>query len=184
MKVKQIIAMALIGLGTVFGTTSALAAADFTEAQETIDDTSMFLISETSETLDDGTIEITRLYSSVNPYSRAKSGSGTFKNEKELVFSNEGSTPLKYWVQGLFTWDSEKKTATVTNRVYGHGTVNSSCKIKDENKTYGNNQGNNIMLGRKYAFMRYTFTFVNVAGFERSADVYLDVNIDGVSSTN
>ena len=86
-------------------------------------DSEMYLISETQTVLEDGVIETTRLYSSVNPKLRAASGSGTFKNEKELEFSNEGSTPLKYWVQGDFTWNSSKDTAVVSNVKYKHGTI-------------------------------------------------------------
>lgn len=142
-------------------------------------DSEMYLISETQTVLEDGVIETTRLYSSVNPKLRAASGSGTFKNEKELEFSNEGSTPLKYWVQGDFTWNSSKDTAVVSNVKYKHGTIPANCEILNEKKDSKSNQGATVLFGKKYAYIRYSFTFKNWPGFERQASVYLDVNVCG-----
>lgn len=149
---------------------------------EMAEDEELFLISETVETLEDGTIITSRSYSSVNPYLKAASGSGTFKNEKELEFS-DGSTPLKYWVKGLFKWDSDKNTATVSNKEYGHGTVSSGSKILNEKKEGDSNQGG-FGFGKKYAYLKYSFTYKNSIGAERSASVYLDVNVEGVSKTS
>lgn len=148
------------------------------------DDTGeLILLSETSTVLEDGTIMHERVYSSVNTKARGVSGSGTFRNETELEFS-DGTAPLKCWVQGVFSWNSESDYVTVTNRVYGHSTVPSKCSINNERKTYGNNQGMNFLLGRKYAYIRYTFVFENMFGFQRNVELYLDVNVDGVSSHN
>lgn len=154
-----------------------------TQVQEILEDgTMLYLISESVERVDEYTLETARIYSSINPNSETISGSGTFKYEKELEFSNEGSTPFKYWVKGTFTWNSSTHSVTVTNRIYDHDDVPANCRLENESKTHGNNQGTSILFGKKYAYLQYEFTFVNWAGFERSAKVYLKVDEEGSSS--
>ena len=153
-------------------------------SQTAVNEDGLYLVSETETVLEDGTIETSRVYSSVNPRLRAVSGSGTFRNEKELTFSNADAEPFKYWVQGYFTWNSVTNTVTISNPVFGHDPVRGTCKIENEVKRYDSNQGFNFLFGRKYAYISYIFSYVNWVGLDRTCDVYLDVNVDGVSSHN
>lgn len=193
-KTKKIIAGILsIALFAVTLTQNVFAENAFSEAKPEenaevaigeLADNGLYLISETETVLEDGTIETSRLYSSNNPKLRATAGNGTFRNEKELTFSNVGHDPLKYWVQGYFSWNSSTDTATISNQVFGHGAISQNVSITNEDKQSGSNQGFTFLAGRKYAYISYGFTYVNWAGLKKDAYVYLDVNVDGQSSHN
>lgn len=124
-----------------------------------IDGIEMFLISEKTS-IEDGCAVTSRIFSSVNPRSRAASGSGTYRHEKELTYDNNN---LTYWVQGYFTWNETNDTATVSNVKYGYNPLQ-NINAKDHNIDYGSNQGATFLFGKKYAYARYTFTAVNPVG--------------------
>ena len=148
-----------------------------------LDVSGLYLIDEQETVLEDGTVLVERLYCGSNPMLRGSSGakgSDTFTKTNSLTFLNNQT--FEYWVSGYFSWDADNNTATVTNRVYGHDPVPSNCKITNEDKDWGDNKGMNILWGRIYAYVKYSFTFTNWLGRETKASVYLDVNIDGVSS--
>lgn len=172
-------AIILINNISVFAEDSVL---KYTGTVTEIDDREYYLISEEKNILEDGTTIIERLYSSVDQRLRGASGSGWYRNEKEMEFSDK--TPsLIYWVEGYFNWSRDKDIATVSNVTYGHGKIGSKCKIINEEVNYNSNQGFNFLWGRKYAYAEYKFTFVNMLGFKRDASVYIDVNVDGSSAS-
>ncbi len=172
---KRIIAGVLAGV--MMMTVSATVFAEKSEVwYETTENYSseMFLISE-EITSEDGYKIISRTYSSVNPKIRGVSGSGIFKHEKELVYINH---TLKYWVQGYFTWNQDKDTATVSNVDKGFSSVN-GVTVSNEKLDYKSNQGATSWFGNKYAYARYSFTATNPVGLTRTADIYIDVNVKG-----
>ena len=98
--------------------------------------------------------------------------------DSEMYLISETQTVLED-VQGDFTWNSSKDTAVVSNVKYKHGTIPANCEILNEKKDSKSNQGATVLFGKKYAYIRYSFTFKSWAGFERQASVYLDVNVCG-----
>lgn len=149
-----------------------------------LDVSGLYLIDEQETVLEDGTVLVERLYCKNNPMLRSSSGakgSDTFTKTNSFTFLNDNT--FKYWVSGDFSWDADKDTATVTNRVYGHDPVSNGCKITKEVKEWGDDQGKTFLLGRVYAYIKYSFTFTNWLGRDTNASVYLDVNVDGISSS-
>lgn len=146
-----------------------------------------YLISEKTTILEDGSVLTDRLYSTVNPMERAASGEGWFRNDKEIDFVNDSGKTLNYWVKGYFKWNSKDNEVTVSNPESGYDKKTlaefSKCEIFGETTTAKSNQGFNFLAGRKYAYVEYKFTFKNSIGSERNFSAYVDVNIDGVSST-
>jgi len=141
------------------------------------DDSKMYLVDE-KITYEKNCVITERLYSSVDSDSKAASGSGTFKYEKEEQYQ---TTSVTYYVQGFFTWNSTNDTATVTNVKKGY-TAPSGFTIKNQNLASGSNQGATFLFGRKYAYAQYTLTIKDSIGLTRNCSAYVDVNVDGVVS--
>lgn len=60
----------------------------------------------------------------------------------------------------------------------------SAVSVNAEKKESKSNQGMNILLGHKYAYIKYSFTFVNWAGYgDKASPVYLEVNAVGTITT-
>ncbi len=138
------------------------------------DDCKMYLVDE-KITYEENCVITERLYSSVDPNSKAASGSGTFRNEKEEQYQ---TTSVTYYVEGYFTWNSTNDTATVTNVTKGY-TAPPGFTISNQNLTWGSNQGATFLFGKKYAYAQYTLTITNSIGLSRSCSVYVDVNVNG-----
>lgn len=147
----------------------------------------MQLISEEVTVDEEGNKIIDRIYSNtdgISPLSDALSGTATYTHEKEKVFSNAGADPFVYSVTGTFSWNGDKGTASVKDVKYYHDPVPENCKLDDEKKESKSNQGMNIILGHKYAYIKYSFTYVNWAGFrDKASPVYLEVNAVGTITT-
>lgn len=146
----------------------------------------MQLISEEETVDEEGNKIIDRIYSSTNgasPLSEDLSGTATYTHEKEKVFCNE-EDPFVYSVTGTFSWNGEKGTASVKNVKYYHDPVPSNCELLDVVKESESNQGMNVLLGHKYAYIKYSFTYKNWAGYkDKASPLYLEVNAVGTITT-
>lgn len=60
----------------------------------------------------------------------------------------------------------------------------SNCSLDNVVKEAKSNQGSNFLWGHKYAYIKYSFTFVNWAGYgDKASPVYLEVNAVGTITT-
>jgi len=149
------------------------------------------LLSEKTMTTEDGVVCRTQVYQKsdeLGQYSvNSSQGHKTIRVKNDFKISKTGTTTL--WatitIGGEFSWNSQNDTVTVTN-VTSSVEKNNGRYFEITNNPpveYGNNQGANILFGRKYAYIKKEITMTN--GYPHSQQtfsLYVDVNIDGQHS--
>ncbi len=186
---KKILSLLVI-VGTIltFGTENTVFAdeekvdVDFNEVYENTG----YLIEEKTTVLDDGTLMVEKIYCDTDTElltASSSSGSRPIKYEKSVSLGGNGGQTLAavIWVCGDFTWDKDKEIATVANADGGY-TFYGDYSFISENLDSKSNQGFNFLWGYKYAYARYTLKFASDFNDEHECSVYVDCNVNGVSS--
>ncbi len=186
---KKILSLLVI-VGTIltFGTENTVFAdeekvdVDFNEVYENTG----YLIEEKTTVLDDGTLMVEKLYCDTNTElltAPSSSGSRPIKYEKSVSLGSGKQQTLAavIWVSGDFTWDRDKDIATVANADGGY-TFYGGYSYKSHELDSKSNQGFNFIWAHKYAYARYTLKFTSPFNDEHECSVYVDCNVNGVSS--
>ncbi len=149
------------------------------QVNESINQPELILVSDEVVTLEDGVVaEIkTFLEDGIEPYA-ANKGQRKYKCEARYSYS-VNPVDVIIWVEGTFHWDSEANRAWVDDDAYGHyRIVNGSFKYDKCNEEHGSDQGG-LLFGKKYAYIKYTLSFLNTTGKENSYTLSFDVNVNG-----
>lgn len=189
---KRILSLLTAGALLVFSTGNVVFADDTnkydvgTEALETYENTG-YLVEEKTTVLDDGTLIVEKLYCDTDlellSVDQPSSGSRPIKYEK-CISSGEGDKQIlmaTVWVSGDFSWNNTKNTATVSNVKSGQTFYNGSSYV-DSDIEYKSNQGSNVGWGRIYAYAKYTLKFSTGYNNNHECSVYIDCNVNGVST--
>lgn len=114
----------------------------------------------------------------------ATSGSRWVTHEKDIA-ADGGDFELLYtfYAKGYFTWNLSADTVTVSNPSGGYTSyVTNYPIVVDDDCVSASNQGNTFLAGNKYAYVRYYLTLQNQFGSRSTYEVYVDVNVRGISS--
>ncbi len=135
------------------------------------------LVSENQYVDENGNTITDRLFVKDDIMPLTKSGTRTYKVTKNV------KDAFEMWVQGTFSWDSEKDTATVTNVSSGYEILDTQARVEisDEVTEYKSNQGKEepFGVGHKYAYIQYELT-ADVSTWPKSHySIYTDVNTEG-----
>lgn len=149
-----------------------------------------YLIDEKETVLEDGTLIVERLYCNIDlslVSTQSFSGSRPISYEKSIS-TGMGTNQMLVaviWVSGDFSWNNaaNNTSATVTNVKYGNTPYNNCTYIATESSIDSkNNQGSDSAFGSKYAYIKYNAKFKTAGGGYVSGSIYLDCNVNGVSS--
>lgn len=122
---------------------------------------------------EDGYHVTERTYFKADSLQRDKSGSGTFRNEKDFNWSDGSVTT--YWAQGYFTWgDGDVSVSRATG---GCSKLPEKCTVS--NKKTEDGTGRYAGVFNKYAYVTFSCTFKNVIYETSNRSVTIRVSESG-----
>lgn len=131
-------------------------------------------------------VDRTYVENEVDTYSvnATKSGSKTIKKSRSIYSDKSGGDLwLIMWVQGDFSWNSQKDTATVENADRWQeirDQIPDYITVSEKKFEYKSNQGmTNWLGGHKYASIEYIIRVANEYTAGQDFRIWLDVNING-----
>lgn len=165
-------------------------------AYETDTESDLYLISKTETVLEDGTIVVDEYYSDspekyISTYSAKAVTSGTETVRHSRKFTQSATCApidlVTVSVEAVFSWNSINKTATVdTSTIKTDYIIHGEHLSYYSQKTdYGNNMGDEVFFGHKYAYVRYYLTLKSSINSNLNTyTVYIDMNTQGTPSRN
>lgn len=105
----------------------------------------------------------------------SSSGSGWYKNEKELTWDNGLSRSTYYYAEGYFKWGDGD--VSVSNASGGWDYIPSNATTSNRSLTSGT--GRYVGIFNKYAYVTFSFTVTNVIGLSRDCSVTIRISESG-----
>ncbi|MCM1298358.1 MAG: hypothetical protein NC228_02235 [[Eubacterium] siraeum] len=187
-KVNKLLSLLLTSVMAAMSLGSAVFAEEV-KADSVCETEDRYLVEEKEYVLEDGTPIVERLYCNTDlslVSTQSFSGSRPISYTKSVSTGHDDRQMLvaEIWVSGQFSWnnDPDNKYAKVSDADGGYTLYNDSEYVKGYVES-GSDKGFDFLWGHTYAYARYNLKIKLNGGGELSSSVYVDCNINGVSTT-